>query len=200
MNISNSTNRTMDSATAESSVCSQPTLHTDAGRVIIIAGSTSDGEHVEALCTALRNLGISPLLRIASAHKTPKRLLELIEAYDREAIPTVYIAVAGRSNALSGFIDAATRYPVIACPPLSGQWGAYDIWSSLRMPSGVAPAVVLEPANAALCAAKMLALHESMGNAGLTAQIVDHQKKAAAQLACDDERILEEQSSKEHSE
>jgi phosphoribosylaminoimidazole carboxylase PurE protein len=70
----------------------------------------------------------------------------------------VYITVAGRSNALSGFVDAAVRAPVIACPPASTAFGGADLYSSLRMPSGVAPVLVLEPANAALAAAKILGL------------------------------------------
>jgi len=72
----------------------------------------------------------------------------------------VYITVAGRSNALSGFVDAATQYPVLACPPPLEEWAICDIWSSLRMPSGVAPALILEPVNVALCAAKLLALKD----------------------------------------
>jgi len=84
--------------------------------------------------------------------------------YDKElrfrGIPTVYITVAGRSNALSGLVDAATQYPVLACPPPSEQWSAYDIWSSLHMPSGIASALILDPVNAALCAAKLLALKD----------------------------------------
>jgi phosphoribosylaminoimidazole carboxylase PurE protein len=66
--------------------------------------------------------------------------------------------VAGRSNALSGFVDAQVTAPVIACPPASEAFGGMDILSSLRMPRGVAPLVVLEPENAALAAVKMLAL------------------------------------------
>ncbi len=66
--------------------------------------------------------------------------------------------MAGRSNALSGLVDAAVTAPVIACPPLSTAFAGADVFSSLRMPSGVAPLVVLEPRNAALAALKMLAL------------------------------------------
>ena len=46
---------------------------------------------------------------------------------------------------------------MIACPPYSDRFAGADLYSSLRMPSGVAPAVVLEPAGAALLAAKILA-------------------------------------------
>jgi phosphoribosylaminoimidazole carboxylase PurE protein len=72
----------------------------------------------------------------------------------------VYITVAGRSNALSGFVDGAVSAPVIACPPPAEAFGGADIFSSLRMPSGIAPALLIEPANAALCAAKIFAMND----------------------------------------
>ncbi|UCH38056.1 MAG: AIR carboxylase family protein, partial [Candidatus Bathyarchaeota archaeon] len=106
----------------------------------------------------LTELGIPYNLRVASAHKTPHRLLEIVDENERSESRFVYITVAGRSNALSGFVDANTRFPVIACPPLSATFSGADIYSSLRMPSGVAPLVVLDPANAGLAAAKILAL------------------------------------------
>lgn len=62
------------------------------------------------------------------------------------------------SNALSGFTDAQTFCPVIACPPYSDKFAGNDIYSSLRMPSGVAPLTVLSPENAALAAAKIIGL------------------------------------------
>jgi len=67
--------------------------------------------------------------------------------------------VAGRSNALSGFLDAQVTAPVIACPPASEAFGGMDILSSLRMPRGVAPLVVLEPENAALAACQDAGAH-----------------------------------------
>ncbi len=55
-------------------------------------------------------------------------------------------------------VDGQVSAPVIACPPLSDSFGGADIFSSLRMPSGVAPAVILDPAGAALFAAKIFGL------------------------------------------
>lgn len=131
------------------------------GTVVILTGSQADMPHVDAIGKALSQFGIRHEVHIASAHKTPRRLLDLIDALEHVAEPVVLITVAGRSNALSGMVDAATTRPVIACPPPSEAWGAQDIWSSLRMPSGVAPMVVMDPANAALAAAKMLGLQDS---------------------------------------
>ncbi len=185
-------------------------------RVILFAGSPADRAHVGAIekaldefgiawvrrglyNTVIRRLlagadaqaildefGIAHASRIASAHKTPRRLLDIIAEYDADGIPTVYIAAAGRSNALSGLLDAATSAPVITCPPPSEQWSPYDIWSSLRMPSGVAPALVLDPGNAALCAAKLLALSEP----SLKERIRRFQEKNAARLVGEDEELM----------
>lgn len=125
---------------------------------VIILGSPSDRSWAERITQALERFVIPWKMHIASAHKTPAHLLALLETHEAEAGPRVYITVAGRSNALSGLVDAQVVAPVIACPPSAEKYAGADLFSSLRMPSGVAPAVVLEPENAALLAAKVLAL------------------------------------------
>ena len=125
---------------------------------VILMGSKADLPHAQKIAEAAARLGLETALRIGSAHKTPGHVLALLRQYENDPRPKVYITVAGRSNALSGFVDGAVSAPVIACPPPGEAFGGVDIFSSLRMPSGIAPAVVLEPGNAALLAAKMLAL------------------------------------------
>ncbi len=126
--------------------------------VVIIMGSPSDDPVAQKIIQGLDSFGIPWEKRVASAHKTPRYLLDLLEKYEADPQAKVYISIAGRSNALGGFLDAQVTAPVIACPPYSDRFGGADIFSSLRMPSGVAPAVVLEPAAAALLAAKILGL------------------------------------------
>ncbi|MEP7294322.1 MAG: AIR carboxylase family protein, partial [Chloroflexota bacterium] len=113
--------------------------------VPILMGSKSDMKHAQTIVAALEKFGISSQIRIASAHKTPAFLLQVLGEYEADGNPKVYITIAGRSNALSGMVDAQVTFPVIACPPPSDAFGGADIFSSLRMPSGVAPAVVLDP-------------------------------------------------------
>lgn len=125
-------------------------------RVVIIMGSKADLDWSKKIAEALKEFGVSSVLRIASAHKVPLRCLEMIKEYDKEG--AIFITVAGRSNALSGLIDAQTVWPVIACPPYGEKFSGMDIFSSLRMPSGVSPLVVLEPENAALAAAKIISI------------------------------------------
>ena len=153
--------------------------------VIILMGSKADLEHSQKIAEAARGFGLEVALHAGSAHKTPEHILLLLRKYEAEARPRVYITVAGRSNALSGFTDGSVSAPVIACPPPSEAFGGADIYSSLRMPSGIAPALVLEPANAALLAAKILGL----GDAGIHARVVEFQKKQAEKVTQDDRDI-----------
>lgn len=128
--------------------------------VPILMGSKADLAQGQAIASALAQLGISSELRIGSAHKTPAHVLSLLQHYEADPRPKVYVTIAGRSNALSGLVDANVAAPVIACPPYSDRFGGADVFSTLRMPSGVAPATVLEPEAAALLAAKILALSD----------------------------------------
>jgi len=126
--------------------------------VPILMGSRSDLEHGMKVKSSLEAFGIAAELRVASAHKSPALLLEVLEAYEADPRPKVYVAIAGRSNALSGMLCAAVTAPVVTCPPYSDRFGGADVFSSLRMPSYVAPALVLDPENAAFFCAKVLGL------------------------------------------
>lgn len=128
------------------------------GRIVILMGSERDLEFCQQIAKHLKILGLEHLFRVCSAHKTPGKVLQILKDYDKE--PVVYITVAGRSNALSAFVDANTTKPVIACPPYSEKFAGVDLYSSLRVPSGVASLVTLEPEGAALAAAKIFAVED----------------------------------------
>jgi|SRR5665648_119620 len=153
--------------------------------IIILMGSKADLEHCTKIADACKQFGIETVMRIGSAHKTAEHVLEILREYETNPRPKVYITVAGRSNALSGFTDGAVSSPVIACPPLSDAFGGADVYSSLRMPSGISPALVLEPANAALLAAKILGLVD----AGVHAAVTISQQRAAEKIVADDQTI-----------
>lgn len=127
-------------------------------KVVILMGSERDLELCREIAKHLKAFGLELEFRVASAHKTPGRVLEILKEFEQQKI--VYITVAGRSNALSAFVDANTTKPVIACPPYSEKFGGADIYSSLRVPSGVASLVTIEPEGAAIAAAKMFAVED----------------------------------------
>jgi phosphoribosylaminoimidazole carboxylase PurE protein len=154
-------------------------------RVVILLGSKSDLEFREKIANALDRFGIAHQTRIASAHRVTRYLLDMLDKYERDGQPRVYITVAGRSNALSGVVDANTRNPVIACPPYSDRFGGMDLLSSVRMPGGVAPLLVLEPEAAALAAAKMLAI----GDPALGGRIAEWRAGSREDALADDREV-----------
>lgn len=153
------------------------------GLVVILMGSKVDEEHCRKILDTARALGLQTALRVGSAHKTPQHLVYMLHEYETDPRPKVYITVAGRSNALSGFVDGQVSGPVIACPPPSEAFGGGDIFSSLRMPSAIAPAVVLDPANAALLAAKILGIADP----ALAERVTEFQKAQARKIIADDQ-------------
>jgi phosphoribosylaminoimidazole-succinocarboxamide synthase len=124
---------------------------------LIISGSEKDQAHVDKIAGGLTEEGIPFHQYVASAHKHPKRVFELLEQYNESLEPLVCITVAGRSNALSGVVAANLKWPVIACPPFK-DYSDYlaNIHSTLQMPSQVPSMTVIDPSNAALAAAKIL--------------------------------------------
>ena len=151
----------------------------------IIMGSKSDLDFAQSIVEGLNAFKITSEIRVASAHKAATYLLGILAEYEADPQPKVYITVAGRSNALSGMVDANVTAPVIACPPYSDRFGGADLFSSLRMPSGVAPATVLEPKGAALLAAKILALSD----ADLRQRITASQEAAVQKIITDDSTL-----------
>ena len=118
-------------------------------KVAILMGSKSDLPHAEKIGAMLKELGIGFEYHVASAHRTPAKVMGLVEDLEKEN--AVIIAVVGLSNALSGMLAGISTLPVITCPP-----NTEDLMFSLRMPPGVAHATVLDPKNAALMAAKII--------------------------------------------
>ena len=147
-------------------------------------GSKADLEWANQISKVLKSFEIETISRIASAHKVPLKCFNLIKEYEKENV--VFITIAGMSNALSGFTDAQTHCPVIACPPYSDKFGGADLYSSIRMPSGVAPLTILSPENAALAAAKIMGL----SNPDIQKRIMAFQEKKRNELEEADNNLI----------
>ncbi|PIZ95334.1 MAG: phosphoribosylaminoimidazolesuccinocarboxamide synthase [Candidatus Magasanikbacteria bacterium CG_4_10_14_0_2_um_filter_37_12] len=116
---------------------------------VLILGSEKDENHAKKITEELNKFGIQYVQHIASAHKDAKKGLELIEKYQNQ--PVIYITIAGRSNALSGFMAGNSDKPVIACPPFADKLDMMvNINSTLQMPNNVPVMTILEPSNVAL--------------------------------------------------
>ena len=118
-------------------------------KVVIIMGSASDEAHAKKITDNLDNLDINWEQFVASAHKQPLKVLKILEDNANEE-SLVYVTIAGRSNALSGFVGANSEFPTIACPPFSDKTDMMvNINSTLQMPSKTPVLTVLDPGNCA---------------------------------------------------
>ncbi len=118
-------------------------------KVVIIMGSASDESHAKKITDNLDNLSISWEQFVASAHKQPLEVLKILEDNANEE-SLVYVTIAGRSNALSGFVGANSEFPTIACPTFTDKTDMMvNINSTLQMPSKTPVLTVLDPGNCA---------------------------------------------------
>ena len=124
-------------------------------KTVIIMGSTSDERHAKKITDKLDNYGIQWEQHAASAHKEPRKVLNILDSNKNEK-DLVYITIAGRSNALSGFVAANSEFPTLACPPFSDKTDMLvNIHSTIQMPSNTPVLTVLDPGNCALAVKRM---------------------------------------------
>ncbi|KAL0275477.1 UNVERIFIED_CONTAM: hypothetical protein PYX00_003313 [Menopon gallinae] len=126
---------------------------------VIMMGSGSDEEHCKKIANYCAEFGLTPQLRVASAHKGTDSALKIVAEYEGTGLNVVFIAVAGRSNGLGPVLSGNTCYPVINCPPVKPESLPLDIWSSVNVPSGLGCTTVVYPEAAALAAAQIHSLH-----------------------------------------
>jgi 5-(carboxyamino)imidazole ribonucleotide mutase len=142
-------------------------------------GSESDWETLQAASITLTRLGIPHESRVVSAHRTPERMVEYaLEASGRGI--EVIIAGAGGAAHLPGMISSLTAVPVLGVPVKSKALAGVDsLLSIVQMPAGVPTATFAigeaGAVNAALFAARILALHDS----DLAHKLAQHREEQA---------------------
>ena len=101
--------------------------------VLVISGSKSDEKVIEKTTRTLDELGISYRVEIASAHREPDRVLELVQYTEAKVI----IAIAGLAAALPGVVASHTKKPVIGVPVSAALGGLDALLSIVQMPKGI---------------------------------------------------------------
>lgn len=149
----------------------------------IIMGSQSDWATLEHAAATLQALGVPHEVRIVSAHRTPRRMIEYAAAA-RERGLKVIIAGAGGAAHLPGMVAALTPLPVLGVPVESRALSGLDsLLSIAQMPGGI-PVGTLAigkagAINAALLAAAVLALSDPR----LAAALDDWRARQTAEVA-----------------
>lgn len=126
-------------------------------KIQIILGSTSDMPVAEKAKKILDQFTVEYDIKVASAHRTPDLVEEIVTNNDA----SVFIGVAGLAAALPGAIASHTIKPVIGVP-VSGKVNFDSILSIIQMPPGIPTAAVgLDRGdNAALLALEILGVQD----------------------------------------
>jgi phosphoribosylamine--glycine ligase len=147
--------------------------------VLILMGSDSDAPVMQAAVEILRELGVSCEMTVASAHRSPERVMRLVREAPARGVKA-FIVGAGAAAHLAGVVAAHTTMPVIGVPIDSSALKGLDaLLSTVQMPPGVPVATVSigKPGatNAGVLAAQILAV----GDESLRGRLEAYKKKLA---------------------
>jgi phosphoribosylamine--glycine ligase len=151
-------------------------------QVLILMGSDSDAAIMSAARDALAEFGIASEMTVASAHRSPERVLRLVGEAPGRGVK-VFIVGAGAAAHLAGVVAAHTTLPVVGVPIDSSALKGLDaLLSTVQMPPGVPVATVAigKPGatNAGVLAAQMIALADP----AIAARLVDYKRKLAEKV------------------
>lgn len=130
-------------------------------KVKILMGSDSDWPVMRLAKEQLQEFGVQAHAEVASAHRTPARVLQICENLESDGYGAV-ICGAGCAAHLAGVVAAHTTIPVIGVPLNASLNGLDALLSTVQMPPGIPVATVAigEPGakNAAILAVEIFAL------------------------------------------
>ncbi len=151
-------------------------------KICIIMGSQSDLETVRGGVEILKEFKVGFELKVLSAHRTPKELVEYVEDSSKNGTK-VFIAAAGGAAALAGVIAAHTILPVIGIPiETSSLKGLDSLLSTVQMPAGIPVASMAIGSsgakNAAIFALEIL----GVGDKKISAKLAKYRQELKAKV------------------
>ncbi|VAX22759.1 N5-carboxyaminoimidazole ribonucleotide mutase [hydrothermal vent metagenome] len=157
--------------------------------VLILVGSESDLDVAGEVTKVLDRFGVEYELHIASAHRSPDKVKNLVTRADTEGAKVI-IAGAGMSAHLAGVVASITLLPVIGIPISAGPLNGVDaLYSTVNMPGGVPVATVsigkAGGKNAALLALRIIAV----GDESLRSKLSSYTKEMAQAVEDADARL-----------
>ena len=147
--------------------------------VLVLMGSDSDAPVMQAAVDALKEFGISSEMTVASAHRSPARVMRLVSEAPGRGVK-IFIVGAGAAAHLGGVVAAHTILPVIGVPIDSSALKGLDaLLATVQMPPGVPVATMAigKPGatNAGILAAQILGVADK----AIAKKLEEYKKKLA---------------------
>jgi len=159
-------------------------------RVGILMGSRSDWDTMQETARTLDRLGILYEAHVASAHRTPDKVLAFCASAEARGIKVI-VAAAGGAAHLAGVCASQTHLPVLGVPMKGWSLDGLDaLLATVQMPAGI-PVGTLAigkagAVNAALLAAAILALEDG----ALRERLLAYRKTQTERALADDDLSL----------
>ena len=160
-------------------------------QVGILLGSKSDWETMRHAALTLEQLGIPCEAHVASAHRTPEKVIEFCRGAEGRGFQVI-IAAAGGAAHLAGVCASQTHLPVLGVPMKGWAMEGLDaLLATVQMPAGI-PVGTLAigkagAVNAALLAASIL----SLGDPELRSRYLAFRREQTERALADDELALD---------
>jgi phosphoribosylamine--glycine ligase len=147
--------------------------------VLILMGSDSDAPVMQSAVDALKEFGITSEVTVASAHRSPARVMRLVAEAPGRGVK-IFIVGAGAAAHLGGVVAAHSTLPVIGVPIDSSALKGLDaLLATVQMPPGVPVATMAigkaGATNAGVLAAQILGVADK----AMAKKLVDYKKKLA---------------------
>jgi len=147
--------------------------------VLILMGSDSDVPTMQPAVDVLNEFGISSEMTVASAHRSPARVMKLVSEAPSRGVK-LFIVGAGAAAHLGGVVAAHTILPVIGVPIDSSALKGLDaLLSTVQMPPGVPVATVSIGKPGATNAGVLAAQIMGVGDKAIATKLDDYKKKLA---------------------
>jgi phosphoribosylamine--glycine ligase len=157
--------------------------------VLILIGSDSDAPVMQGAVDTLKEFGLSCEMTVASAHRSPDRVMRLVNEAPARGVK-VCIAAAGAAAHLAGVVAAHTTLPVIGVPIASSDLHGFDaLLSTVQMPPGVPVATVSVGKPGAVNAAVLAAQIIATGDEAVAAALKAYKRKLAEKVEAAAERM-----------
>lgn len=155
----------------------------------ILMGSDSDWPKIKGVAAALDEFGIGYEVHVASAHRTPEKVMQYASTARQRGLGVI-IAAAGGAAHLAGVIASHTTLPVIGIPVETGMMGGLDsLLSTVQMPGDIPVATVGTGSggarNAGILAVQILAA----GNPALVEKLAVFREKLVDKIAQKDAKL-----------
>ena len=164
-----------------------------APKVAILMGSDSDLPTMKKCVAELTRLEVPWDLVVASAHRTPERVVKYVRRCEERGV-LVFVCAAGGAAHLAGAVAAQTTLPVLGVPIAAEPFKGLDsLFSTVQMPPGVPVATLAAgdfgATNAGLLAAQIVSLTDpalrerlKKDRAAMPAKVAEKSAKARAEV------------------